>query len=179
MRLGRTGTKRTLLMVSILVGFSWFGTASATIDTTARSSMYIVYNNQPTPGGVAVNAELVLATHNIRLNAFEVELHFDPDIHQITDVMTHPSLCEPQFLIEKEINVDEGIIMVSCGTTTPFITGVEYMPILTVAMESKDPAETRFQFGPRTSFRIHDGFGTAAPVTILEDKLTNDFGAHS
>lgn len=169
-----------LILYTCVCAISLFGTTSvAHEDSTNSSTMYIVYNNTPNHEGVLVNAELMLTTNNIRLNAFELELHFDPDVHQIKDVAMHPGLCEPQFIIEKQIDVDEGIIYVACGTTTPFITGTEYMPIVTVAMQSSNSEKARFQFGPRTGFRMHDGFGTAAHVRVLQDEIRNGSVKHS
>lgn len=111
--------------------------------------------------------QLHLTTFNIPLNAFEAELYFDPAVTQVSDVIFHETLCERRFIIDNVIDNQIGRVHVSCGSLNPFMTNGEHSPIITVRSIMVGEGMHEFTLGPKTSFHIHDGFGTRANVTML------------
>ena len=129
--------------------------------------MYISYQATTAETFAITTAEVNLTTFNVPLNAFEIELYFDPQTTKIADVMPHANLFEPQYTLLQTVDEEKGVIYLSCGSNKPFIAGAELTPVLTVIMESAHDVIPTLSFASRTGFHIHDAFGAREVSRII------------
>lgn len=138
--------------------------------------MYISHSVTTKENLTVTTAHVVLSTYHIPLNAFELELTYDPLDTVLASFELHENLCEPRFLINKEIDAAAGRMHATCGSSDPFVTGSEYLPVATVVLHSRGNILPKVSFAPKTQFHIHDGFGTRAQVRQISESA-NDVSA--
>jgi hypothetical protein len=132
--------------------------------------MEVAYSREEKSRDASILASVRIATHKVSLNAYEMELFFDPQTQTIDEVVLEGNLCDSRFLIEKHIDSVHGVIKIACGTTQPLETRDAFVPVVKIAYRVA-PEVNNFElmFGQRTQFCEHDGFGTTAVLWLVDD----------
>ena len=156
-----------LSLCLVLIGTNYAVASELQFDYSKKPlDMLLTYTKTPTATGSHILAQVMVATYNVPLNAFEVELRFDPTALQAKSIQFHDALCEDRFVIEQTIDQEAGIIRASCGTITPFITGSDALAVLSVSFAGESDVAPPVWFGARTGLHIHNGLGTKATVEL-------------
>jgi hypothetical protein len=144
----------------------------STVVDQSYTAMKMKYSRSEQAGVVHMQADVLVATHKVTLNAYEMELFFDPRKHIIDDVILHDSLCDSRFVIEKNIDTTHGVVKITCGTTKPLATKEAFVPVVSVKYHTTSAtADTDLMFGEHTHFCQGDGLGTEAVVWLMDDTI--------
>ncbi len=103
--------------------------------------------------------DVVLTGNQARLNAAEVELFYNPEDFYVTHIDITNALCDPQFVIEKEIDNEAGRLYYACGTITPFSMSTTTLATVYIEKRAHGSAEIYFS-STSTNALAHDGYGT-------------------
>lgn len=111
---------------------------------------------------------IILRNDGVPMNAYDIQVSFDPNELEVTEVTHSDVLCEDRFAIKNTIDNVAGIIHLVCGTTEPFVGTEATLAVLTVRPEA---SSTRLSLLPDSSVRLHDGFGTNAEAALYSAVL--------
>lgn len=110
-------------------------------------------------------AQVVLKNNSGALNSFQTTVFFDPNIVEVTSASTTLSLCEEQFIVNKIIDNEAGIVYLECGSAIPF-TGSS-TTLLELDLKYKQSVTANLIFGNRNLVARHDGLGTNLTPLLL------------
>lgn len=124
------------------------------IPTSSRYSSSTISLTQVDRSMIAIE----LTNNETILNAGEIEVFFDPAQLIVTAINISSALCEPRFVITKEIDNKNGRIFYQCGTITPFTRPTTTLATVTVLPQHTGTSS--LVFGTNTHLLAHDGKGT-------------------
>lgn len=110
-----------------------------------------------TAAGAPAVAIQALNTDALAVNAFEIELSFDPAQLQLSSSTVASPLCEDRFVISNHVDNERGTALIQCGTITPFTGTSTTLAVFSMTNATNTSSLT---FGSRTNILAHDGYGT-------------------
>ena len=111
-------------------------------------------------------ASVALTTHKVPLNAFEIELVYDPAYTVIEQLVWHDHLLESDFMTDIKIDNGVGRAHIHCGSHRPFVMGAESVPVIEVRYRNQSENAACLQLGSRSNFRIHDSLDRGNVITV-------------
>lgn len=160
----------------MLMSWVWIGVVFMLSVTTAVASsslgdesihtvMFLEAETRVLKIGHGTSVNVMLQNNVGLLNAFEVELLFDPGKFHVKEVLVSDTLCEDRFIIEQEVDVVRGRIYVACGTISPAAEGA--FSLLELVIEPSQKGLGIALFGTDTHVYVHDGRGTSVSPLLL------------
>lgn len=100
-----------------------------------------------------------------KVNAYELQISYDPTRHEVLSVVPASSACEDRFVISRKIDQQAGTIYLACGTITPPPVG-QPVPLASIVFKRSATETLPLIAVDTTSSAVyqHDGQGTRVPI---------------
>ena len=113
--------------------------------------------------------EISIAPVDYRINAYELQVSYDPKQFEAITVLPEAAACEQRFLIDRTIDATAGTVYIACGTITPPAVGIA-MPLASVIFRRSEQGPPLIAIDPIVSaIYRHDGAGTRIPIQTVNE----------
>lgn len=164
----------SMLAVALFIA-SWYGLYSHAkrIVDMLNKPIFSIYNStlriRPESGvfvsGYQQQISVIIRSGGESVNAVETILNYDPQHVRVDDVLMNRSICPSEFILEKEIDNELGVVKIACTVPGEGFVDVRGT-VADLVITPLAAGESYFSFDEGTRVLAHDGLATNVLRTV-------------